>query len=279
MADVSVERPQTIVEPDEIVRRRFRLTDYPNAIRVTSVLVFFVFWEIVGRDADPLFMTYPTAILAAFREMVASGELLSAVIATMGPFLLGMALSIVGGIAIGLLIGQVPLAEYILDPFLDALYALPRVALIPLIMMWFGLGLPGKLVIVVSIAMFPIIVNTYAGVRDVRANLIDIGRAYAATEWQIFIKIVLPASVPFIMAGIRLAVGLGVIGIIVAEFFTSMRGLGGLIEIYANQFATAKMFVPLIVVAVLSIALTQGVMLVERRLTGWRRSERASAER
>jgi NitT/TauT family transport system permease protein len=153
---------------------------------------------------------------------------------------------------------------------------LPRVALVPLIMMWFGLGLPGKLVIVVSIAMFPIIVNTYAGVRDVRSNLIDIGRAYAATEWQIFAKIILPAAIPFIMAGIRLAVGLGVIGIIVAEFFTSLRGLGGLIVIYANQFATAKMFVPLIVIAIISIALTQLVMFVERRLTAWRQSERAS---
>jgi NitT/TauT family transport system permease protein len=127
--------------------------------------------------------------------------------------------------------------------------------------------------------MFPIIVNTYAGVRDVRSNLIDIGRAYSASEWQIFLKIILPASLPFIMAGIRLAVGLGVIGIIVAEFFTSMRGLGGLIEIYANQFATAKMFVPLIVVALLSILLTHGVMRLERRLTAWRQSERLSAER
>ena len=237
-------------------------------------MAFFVFWEVAGRDVDPLFMTYPTAIFYAFRDMIANGELLTALIATMGPFLLGMAVSIVGGIAIGLLIGQFRLAEYILDPFLDALYALPRVALVPLIMMWCGLGSPGKLVIVVSIAMFPIIVNTYAGVRDVRANLIDIGRAYSATEWQIFTKIVLPAAIPFIMAGIRLAVGLGVIGIIVAEFFTSLRGLGGLIVVYANQFQTAKMFVPLIVIAALSIALTQAVMLVERRLTRWRASER-----
>ncbi len=274
MANVTSEQLPAAVDDSEALRRKFRLTDYPNTIRVTSVIAFFVFWEVFGRDVDPLFMTYPTAILYAFRDMIASGELLNAIIATMGPFLLGMAVSIVGGIAIGLLIGQFRLAEYILDPFLDALYALPRVALVPLIMMWFGLGLPGKLVIVVSIAMFPIIVNTYAGVRDVRANLIDIGRAYAASDWQIFTKIVLPAAIPFIMAGIRLAVGLGVIGIIVAEFFTSLRGLGGLIVVYANQFQTAKMFVPLIVIAALSIALTQLVMFVERRLTAWRASER-----
>ena len=127
-------------------------------------------------------MTYPTAIVRAAWDMALSGELQAAIIATMGPFLLGMAISIVAGIAIGLLIGQFRLAEYILDPFLDALYSLPRVALVPLIMLWFGLGLGGKVIIVVSIAMFPIIVNTYAGVRDVRGSLLDIGRAYAASE-------------------------------------------------------------------------------------------------
>jgi ABC-type nitrate/sulfonate/bicarbonate transport system permease component len=255
-------------------RRRLKVTAFPNLIRIGSVVAFFIFWEITGRRADPLFMTYPSAIAVAFWSMTISGELPGALVATMGPFLLGMAISIAAGIGIGLLIGQFRLAEYILDPFLDALYAIPRVALVPLIMLWFGLGLPGKIVIVVSIAMFPIIVNTYAGVRDVRGALLDIGRAYAATEWQIFFKIILPAALPFIMAGVRLSVGLGVIGIIVAEFFTSLKGLGGLIVIYANQFATAKMFVPLIVIAVLSIALTQGVMWLERRLTGWRQSER-----
>ena len=124
MANVSAE-PDVVVEEAnaESVRRKFRLTDYPNVIRMVSVIVFFVLWEVLGRDVDPLFMTYPSAILYAFRDMASSGELLTAVIATMGPFLLGMAVSIVGGIAIGLLIGQFRLAEYILDPFLDALYA------------------------------------------------------------------------------------------------------------------------------------------------------------
>ena len=118
------------------------------------------------------------------------------------------------------------------------------------------------------------IINTYSGINDVRGSLIEIGRAYCATEWQIFAKIILPAAVPYIMAGIRLAVGLAIIGMIVAEFFTSVTGLGGLIVLYANSFATAKLFVMIIVVGVLGAVLSELVIYLERRLSRWRVSER-----
>ena len=108
----------------------------------------------------------------------------------------------------------------------NAFYAIPRIALVPLVILWAGLGLAGKVSILVSIAIFPVIISTFAGIRDVRGSLIEIGRAYAATPTQIFFKIVLPAAVPFVMTGIRLAVGLGIIGIVVGEFFTALSGLG-----------------------------------------------------
>jgi ABC-type nitrate/sulfonate/bicarbonate transport system permease component len=121
---------------------------------------------------------------------------------------------------------------------------------------------------------FPITVNTYSGIRDVRGSMLEIGRGYGATEWQIFWKIVLPAGVPFIMAGIRLAVGLAIIGIIVAEFFTAISGLGGMIVEYANVFATAKLFVPIIVMAIGGVVLTELMMWMERRMSRWRQLER-----
>jgi NitT/TauT family transport system permease protein len=192
----------------------------------------------------------------------------------MEPFLLGLAISIIGGVAIGVLIAQFWFLEYTLDPFINALYAVPRIALLPLIMLWAGLDVTGKVAIVVSIAIFPVIINTYSGIKDVRGSLIEIGRAYCATEWQIFAKIILPAAVPYIMAGIRLAVGLAIIGMIVAEFFTSVTGLGGLIVLYANSFATAKLFVMIIVVGVLGAVLSELVIYFERRLSRWRVSER-----
>jgi len=250
------------------------LKSHPNAVRAIAVAVFFVFWEYAARGMSPLFMASPSAIFRAAWQITASGELPNAFVASMGPFALGLAISIIGGIAIGILLAQFWFLEYTLDPFINALYAIPRVALVPLIILWAGLETTGKVTIVVSIAIFPVIINTYAGIKDVRGSLLEIGRAYGATEQQMFTKIILPATVPYIMAGIRLAVGLAIIGMIVAEFFTAITGLGGLIVNYANSFATAKLFVPIIVIGLLGVGLTELVLYIERRLSSWRILER-----
>jgi ABC-type nitrate/sulfonate/bicarbonate transport system permease component len=161
-----------------------------------------------------------------------------------------------------------------LGPFVNAFYAIPRIALVPLIILWVGLEFAGKVTILVSVAIFPVIVNTYAGVKDVRGSMLEIGRAYGATPTQIFFKIILPAAVPFIMAGVRLSVGLAIIGIVVGEFFTAISGLGRMIVEYANNFATAKLFVPVVVIAMVGVALTECVLWLDRRLSRWRISER-----
>lgn len=250
------------------------LKNHPNVIRIVTVATFFIFWEFAARDMNPLFMTYPSAIFRAAWIITENGQLPAAIVASMGPFAVGLTISIVGGVVIGVLIGQFWFLEFMLDPFINALYAIPRVALVPLIILWAGLEFSGKVAILVSIAIFPVIINTYAGIKDVRGSLIEIGRAYCATEWQIFAKIVLPAAIPYIMAGIRLAVGLAIIGMVVGEFFTAITGLGGLIVNFANTFATAKMFVPVIIIGLLGVGLTEAVMLLERRLSHWRKLER-----
>jgi len=246
----------------------------PNAIRTASVAVFFVIWEYYGRRMDPIFMAPPSAIFEAAVTLIQSGALEKAMVQTLWPFAVGMALTVIVGILLGIVMAQWRTLEYVLDPFINALYAIPRIALVPLIILWAGLEFAGKVTILVSVAIFPITVNTYAGVRDVRGSMLEIGRAYGASEWQIFWKIVLPAAVPFIMAGVRLAVGLAIIGIIVAEFFTAISGLGGMIVEYANVFATAKLFVPIIVIALVGVVLTELIMWIERRLSRWRTLER-----
>lgn len=254
------------------IRRR------PNVVRAISVAVFFVFWEVAGRDMNPLFMTYPSAIFEAAIIITENGELPTAFMASMVPFAFGLVISIVGGIAIGVLIGQFWFLEFTMDPFINALYAIPRIALVPLIILWAGLEFSGKVTILVSIAIFPVIINTYAGIKDVRGGLLEIGKAYCASETQLFLKIVLPATVPYIMAGIRLCVGLAIIGMIIAEFFTAITGLGGLIIRYSNSFATAKLFVPIIVIGVMGVGLTELVMFFERRFSKWRFLERERTE-
>jgi NitT/TauT family transport system permease protein len=223
---------------------------------------------------NPVFMVPPSAVLAAAVELWRDGTLITAMAQSLVPFSVGLVITIVGGILIGIAMAQWPVVEYALDPFVNAFYAIPRIALVPLIILWVGLEFAGKVTILVSVAIFPVIVNTYAGIKDVRGSMLEIGRAYGATPAQIFFKIVLPAAVPFIMAGVRLSVGLAIIGIVVGEFFTALGGLGGMIVEYANNFATAKLFVPVIVIALVGVVLTESVVLVERYLSRWRISER-----
>ena len=266
---------QSVPAPQPTLAQRLRdVLLSPNAIRTASVAIFFVIWEYYGRRMDPIFMAPPSAIFEAAVQLIQSGALKKAMIQTLWPFSVGMALTVVVGIALGIVMAQWRTLEYVLDPFINALYAIPRIALIPLIILWAGLEFVGKVSILVSVAIFPITVNTFSGIRDVRGAMLEIGRAYGATEWQIFWKIVLPAAIPFIMAGIRLAVGLAIIGIIVAEFFTAISGLGGMIVEYANVFATAKLFVPIIVIALIGVVLTEFVMWLERRMSRWRQLER-----
>jgi len=272
----SADSPRKFVPaPQRTFGQRLRvILTSPNAIRTASVALFFAIWEYYGRRMDPIFMAPPSAIFEAAWSLIQSGALGKALVQTLWPFAVGMVLTVVVGILLGILMAQWRVLEYVLDPFINALYAIPRIALIPLIILWAGLEFVGKVSILVSVAIFPITVNTFSGIRDVRGAMLEIGRAYGATEWQIFWKIVLPAAVPFIMAGIRLAVGLAIIGIIVAEFFTAISGLGGMIVEYANVFATAKLFVPIIVIALVGVVLTELVMWLERRMSRWLQLER-----
>ena len=202
--------------------------------------------------------------------------LFGATVQSLTALAIGFAVSIVSGIGIGLLMGRYRTVYYALDPFVIALYNTPSVAVIPLIQLWFGLGLQAKVVIVIMSAFFPIVINTFAGVRNTSRGSVDVVRAFGASERQVLTKVVLPGAVPFIMAGLRLAVGRAVIGVVVAEFFTAVTGLGGLIIVFSNSFATARLFVPVITLVVLGLVLTQAARALESRFATWKETERAT---
>ena len=256
-------------------RRGFKLTDHPKAVRIFSLALTLGIWEWYGRGVDPIFFSYPTAIVSALPVMLNSGELQKALLLTLQGLVIGFSSSIVVGVAIGLLMGRYRLFDYFVDLQISALYSTPNVALIPLLILWFGLGMTSKIVIVFLAAVFPIIVNTYGGVRNVSGGLVEIAQAEGAVERQIFGKIIVPASLPFIMSGIRLAVGRAVVGMVVAEMFTAMSGLGGAIVYYSNAFATDKLFVVIILLALLGVGLTEMVKLLEVKMAPWKQTERA----
>ena len=256
-------------------RSGFRLGEHPNVIRVTTVGAFLIAWELYGRSLNPIFLSYPAAIAGAAAELIASGELVAALLKSLQGLVIGYTAAVVVGITLGVLMGRYRSVYYALDPFIVALYATPGVALIPLIMLWFGLGLQAKIIIIFEACFFPIVINTFAGVRNVSRANVDVARAYGASDRQVLRLVMLPSALPFIMAGIRLAVGRGVIGMVVAEFFTALSGLGSLIITFSNAFATAKLFVPVITLSLLGVSLTALAQLLERRLAPWKESERA----
>jgi ABC-type nitrate/sulfonate/bicarbonate transport system permease component len=239
------------------------------AITSLSVAVLLGVWEFFGRDVNPVFGSFPSAIALAFVELVWTGQLGAALYESLRPFVVGYGLAIVAGVPLGLVIGRYRVLEAALGIYVTAGYAMPLVALVPLLILWLGLGFAVKAAVVFLMSVFPICINTWLGVTAVPKNLIEVGKSFVASDAVILRRIVLPATLPYIMAGIRLAVGRAVVAMVIAEFFTTISGLGAIIINSANNFDTATMFVPIMVLMVLAIGLNSLIGWVERRVAPW----------
>jgi ABC-type nitrate/sulfonate/bicarbonate transport system permease component len=233
------------------------------AITTVSLVAVLGIWQAAGPWIDPLFASYPSAILAAGERMAASGQLSKALWSSMQPFLAGYLLAAVVGVPAGLLLGRYRVVRAALGIYVTAGYSTP------LLMIWFGLGFMVKMVIIFLLTFFPICINTWAGVRAVPKSLVEVGTAFCASQSTIMNEIVLPAVLPYIMAGLRLGIGKAVIAMVIAEFLTAITGLGGTIIKAANSFRTADMLVPIIVIMVLAVVLTHIVTLIERWVAPW----------
>lgn len=243
-----------------------------TVIAILSTVALLGFWEYFGRDVNPIFSSYPTAIVKAFGRLMQDGVLLDALVDSLRPMLVGYGMAAGVGIPLGLLIGRYRVVEAAIGFYITGGYAMPMVALIPLFMLWFGLGFAVKVAIVVTMTIFPIVINTWAGVQAVPRPLIEVGKSFVASQSAVMRKIILPATVPYIMTGLRLGVGRAVIGIVIAEFFTAIGGLGGLIIRSGQRFDTAGLFVPIIVLMVMGIGLTKLVGFLEDKVAPWQRS-------
>ncbi|HEY4406618.1 MAG TPA: ABC transporter permease [Xanthobacteraceae bacterium] len=238
-------------------------------ITTGSVVFVLVAWELCGPYIDPLFGTYPSAIMAAFWKLVASGKLAAALLDSLRPFAAGYALAIIIGIPLGLVIGRFRVLEAAIGIYITAGYAMPLVALVPLLVLWFGLGFAVKVVIIFLMSVFPICINTWLGVAAVPKTLIEVGKSFVAPDHVILRRIILPATLPYIMAGVRLAVGRAVVAMVIAEFFTSISGLGAIIQTSANNFDTATSFVPVIIIMLMAVTLNFLAGAIERWVAPW----------
>jgi ABC-type nitrate/sulfonate/bicarbonate transport system permease component len=239
-------------------------------LRGGSIVVVLVAWQLVGSSINPIFLSTPSAIAAAFVRVIADGELIKALGISVGVVLAGFTLAALVGVPIGLMMGWFRTFEYLVDPYVNALYVVPRIALIPLIIIWFGLGVPAQIVVVFGTSVFPILLSTYAGVRNVPHDLVETARAFGATQRQLFYSIIIPASVPFIMSGLRLGIGQAIIGMVVAQMFLGLSGMGFMLTKYGNMFETAYVFVVVLALAALGIVMTECVKRMEQRFSLWK---------
>lgn len=235
---------------------------------VVALGVWQAFWS--AGLISPLFFSGPSAIAVRFYEVLFHGTLLADLAYSGRNFALGFGIALVTGVLFGLILGWYRVPRLLVDPFLNGLYATPRIALIPLIIIWFGIGMWSKVFIVFLSAFFPILINTIAGVKAIDADLVMAARAFCATDRQIFTTVALPGAVPFILAGVRQGVAHGLIGVVVGELFAGSEGIGFLISYAGQNFATDLLFVGVLVIAAAGILLTSLADRVQRRFSRWR---------
>lgn len=259
------------IAPKKTFYRRFE----PAILGTSSIVLLLIVWELLPRlftmsAGTKLFFTTPSQIGGTLWNMFATGSIWQPLSVSASGFGVGLALAIVVGLPLGVLIGRSRTLNAMLDPFVTAFNATPRLVFLPLVMLWFGLGLWSKVVIVFIGALFPILINTYEGVRNSDKLLINVVRSFGAKEWDVARLVVIPNAMPYIVAGLRLAIGRAVLGVVVAEFFGSESGLGVMMVQAAGRYQVDIVFAGLIVFAVLSLAMTAAVQMLESRLGRWR---------
>jgi NitT/TauT family transport system permease protein len=238
-----------------------------------SLVFVLLVWEFYGRRVNPILFTYPSAIARAFVFLVANGELQSYMKESLLVLTYASILSVLAGVLLGVVMGRFSIVEWAADIYVNALYSTPMVAMVPLIVLWFGFKVPAKVIIVFLFMVFPVLLNTYEGVKNVDRNLQEVARSFCSSEGQLWRHLIIPSAIPFIVAGVRLAIGRGLVGMIVAEFYTSVTGLGYMIVRYANALETDKLFVPIVMVMILGVGLLSLAKWVEGRIAPWRNSE------
>ena len=241
-------------------------------IQAASVAIFFVAWQIVGMNTDPILFATPIAVVAAMVEIVINGDLPRALMHSLILLLSGFLLSGGAGVALGVLMGRVSFIERLLTPYIFALYASPMIALIPILMIWFGSGDRAKIAAVFLNSVFVVILNTMQGVKYTDKRLIEAAASFGISEMQMFTKVVLPAALPHVAAGLRLSAGKAVVGLIAAELFLTLSGLGGLLQRYGASFHTPRLFAVIVAIALIGAALITLTKWLEHWAAPWQKS-------
>lgn len=272
MADtLRTDAPADLAAPARSLWRQIE----PTALGLGSIALLLIVWEasphlVTMGAGTKMFFTTPSRVAATLWGMMTTGTLWAPLGVSAAGFTIGLVLSIAVGLPLGVLLGRSRTLNAMFDPFITAFNATPRLVFLPLLMLWFGLGVWSKVVIVFIGALFPILINTYEGVRNADRLLINVVRSFGASEWDVARLVVVPNALPYIIAGLRLAIGRAILGVVVAEFFGAEEGLGVVMVQAASRYQVDIVFAGLVVFAALSLVMTGMVKLLEDRLSRWR---------
>lgn len=244
----------------------------PVVIGTLSVIFVLTVWQLVAnaRIMPVLFLPGPTDVAKAFVLLFQTGDIWLDMYTSGAEMAIGYGMAIVVGLLIGLGMGWYTRFQYAMDPFVNFFYSTPRIVLIPLFIIWFGIDMPSKVAVIFLGALFPIIINTMAGVRNTEAALLRVAKSFGASDALIFRRVVLPGSVPFILTGFRLGIGHALTGVVVAELIAARHGIGQLIAIAGQTFQTPKMLAGVIIIAGTGMLLTTVLQRIENRFQAWR---------
>ncbi len=252
---------------------KFYLNQEKKILGTISVSIFLIVWELAGNTlklVNPMFMSAPSLIWNAAVQLFGSGEIWNDLYVSGIEFGWGYLLSVIVGVPMGIAIGWYKKFAYTCDPFVNAMNATPRVALLPLVIIWLGIGIMSKIGIIFLGAVFPLIINARDGVKTTPHNLLTAARSFGASEWQIFRCVVIPSTIPFILTGLRLAIGRALIGVMVGELYAATAGIGFMITVAGATFQTDKVFVGVLIFALSGMIATEIVDRAERRFDRWR---------
>ena len=252
---------------------KFYLNQEKKILGGVAVAVFLIVWELVGNVLqliNPMFMSSPSLIFKAAVQLFASGEIYNDLYVSGIELFGGYLLAVLVGIPMGILVGWYKRMSYVFDPFINALNATPRVALLPLIIIWLGIGILSKVGIIFLGAVFSILINTRDGVKTTPMNLLNAARSFGASEWMVFKTVVIPSTIPFILTGLRLAVGRALVGVLVGELYAATAGIGFMITVAGATFQTDKVFVGVGIFALCGMIGMELLTKVERRFDKWR---------
>jgi NitT/TauT family transport system permease protein len=252
---------------------KFYLNHEKAILGSASAIVFLIIWELVGNVfqlINPMFMSAPSLILSAAVQLFTSGEIYNDLYVSGIELFWGYVLSAVVAIPFGIAIGWYKRVAYVFDPFVNAMNATPRVALLPLVIIWLGIGILSKVGIIFLGAVFPILINTRDGVKTTPVNLLTAARSFGASEWMLFKTVVLPSTVPFILTGLRLGLGRAIVGVMVGELYAATAGIGFMITVAGATFQTDKVFVGVLIFALTGMLGMELLTRVEKRFDKWR---------